>query len=268
LYHREGDTKLTTFDCGAFPENLVVSELFGHKKGAFTGATEDRMGLLKQCHKKMLFLDEIGNLPPNGQDALLRYVERGEIRPLGSGGVQKVNTQIIAATNKKIHDSTLFAQDLKDRFHEMVEIPSLRDRKEDIPLLVDHFLRVYSKKQHNAASLSLKREVVDKLREYDWPGNTRELEMWIQKLHRRFSEGGEISLKDLPAKFISNIMKDEAADNELPDLPLHVPLTDFVESIREKARKQSGGNMAVVDRLLCQKLGTEKQRQYRRKQQR
>jgi transcriptional regulator with AAA-type ATPase domain len=264
LYHREKDKVLTTFDCGAFSETLLLSELFGHKKGAFTGATEDRTGLLKQCDNRMLFLDEIGNLPMTGQQALLRFVNDGEMRPLGSNTVYKVKTQIIAATNKNIYDSTLFAQDLKDRFDEIIELTPLRHRKEDIPLLIDHFLLIFSKKQGTRTPLTLRQEVVQKLQEYDWPGNVRELEKWIQKLCRRF-EGGELSLKDLPAKFILNIMRDEEM-YELPDLPLPIPLKDYIDKIRERARLQAGGNMAVVDRLLGQNPGTEKQRRYRRKQ--
>lgn len=264
LYHREKDKELTTFDCGAFSETLLLSELFGHKRGAFTGATEERTGLLKQCDNRMLFLDEIGNFPMNGQQALLRFVSDGEFRPLGSNAVHKVETQIIAATNKNIHDSTLFAQDLKDRFDEIIELPPLRQRKEDIPLLINHFLLIFSKKQGTRTPLTLRQEVAQKLQEYDWPGNVRELEKWIQKLCRRF-EGGELSLKDLPTKLIASIMRDEEM-YELPDLPLAIPLKDYIDKIREKARLRARGNMAEVDRLLGQNTGTEKQRQFRQKQ--
>jgi transcriptional regulator with AAA-type ATPase domain len=264
LYHRKYDKSLTTCDCGALSETLVISELFGHKKGTFTGATDDREGLLKQCDDRMLFLDEIGNLPMNGQQALLRYVNDGEVRPLGSNIVHKVKTQIIAATNKNINDPTLFAQDLKDRFDEIIELPSLRHRKDDIPMLINHFLRIYSKKQDLRTPLMLRREVVQKLQEHDWPGNVRELEKWIQKLCKRF-DGGEVSLNDLPRRFIASIMREEDTDFDLPDLPLSITLKEYVEKIREKASLQAGGNMAEVDRLLGQNPGTEKQRQYRRK---
>ncbi len=263
LYHRGHDKSLTTCDCGALSETLVISELFGHKKGTFTGATDDRDGLLKQCADRMLFLDEIGNLPMNGQQALLRYVNDGEVRPLGSNIVHKVKTQIIAATNKNINDPTLFAQDLKDRFDEIIELPSLRHRKDDIPILVNLFLRIYSKKQDLRTPLMLRREVVQKLQEHDWPGNVRELEKWIQKLCKRF-DGGEVSLNDLPRSFIASIMREEDTDFDLPDLPLSINLKEYVEKIREKASLQAGGNMAEVDRLLGQNPGTEKQRQYRR----
>lgn len=263
-HHQKSDTELRTFDCGVLSENLIESELFGHKKGAFTDAKDDKLGLLTECHDKMLFLDEIGNLPIRGQQALLRYLQFGEIRPVGSNAIIKTQNQIIAATNKDIRDSSLFAQDLKDRFDEIIVLPPLRSRREDIPLLLNHFLLIYSRKQGIRTPLALHKEVLRKLQEYDWPGNVRELEKWIQKLCRRF-DGGEVSLSDLPSKFISSIMRDEEWDHELPDLPLHISLQEFVEKIREKARKLATGNMAEVDRLLAQKLGTEKQIQYRRK---
>ena len=162
LYHTHIDTKLTTFDCGTFPIDLVTAELFGYKKGSFTGALQDNPGILRLCDGKMLFLDEIGNLPKEGQNALLRYVNDGEIRQIGSNEVVKVRTQIIAATNKNIHDHELFAPDLKDRFDEIIAIPPLREHKEDIPLLINFFLSRYSEKP-----LILDDAILNKLTDYE-----------------------------------------------------------------------------------------------------
>jgi len=262
LYHKEHDTQLKTFDCGTFSKELVTAELFGYVKGAFTGATENRKGILKECDNRMLFLDEIGNLPFEGQNALLRYLATGEIRKIGSQEVETVQTQVIAATNKNIDDSTLFAQDLKDRFDEIVELPPLRSRPDDIPLLIDYFVARYSQKPfvfHN--------EIIKSLVDFDWPGNVRELEKWIQRILRRFPYGGVLSLNDLPERFIQQILAEEDLDENLPDLPLPLPLDDYIEKIKEKARLMSGGKMSEVDRLLKQKLGAEKQRQYRLRKQ-
>ena len=146
LYHKENDNQLKTFDCGTFSKDLVTSELFGYVKGAFTGANDTRNGILKECDQRILFLDEIGNLPIEGQNALLRYLTNGEIRKIGSQEVEIIKTQIIAATNKNINDSTLFAQDLKDRFDETTELPPLRSRPDDIPLLINNFIALYSQK--------------------------------------------------------------------------------------------------------------------------
>ena len=260
LYHHEKDTQLRTFDCGTFSPQLITAELFGHTKGAFTGAVEAKDGILKKCHNRMLFLDETGNLPIAGQNALLRYLSEGEFKKVGSNEIIKVNTQVIAATNKNINDSTLFAQDLKDRFDEIVELPPLRKRRSDIPILVQHFISRYSEKP-----LILDTEIIKKLSEYDWPGNVRELENWIKRIMRRFNKGGTIQISDLPGKFIEMFLAEEETDECLPELPLYLTLEEYIEKIREKARTMAEGNMAEVDRLLRQSPGTEKQRQWRLK---
>lgn len=259
LYHQKSDINLTTFDCGTFSRDLIVSDLFGYQKGAFTGATQDNPGILRKCNSKMLFLDEIGNLPLDGQNALLRYVNDGEIRKIGSSEVEKIHTQIIAATNKDINDSTLFAQDLKDRFDEVIELPALKNHKEDIPFLIAHFISHYAKN-----TLILDNAILKQLVDYSWPGSVRELEKWIQRLTRRFSEGGKISIANLPENFIPSLLADDDLDLNLPNLPLQISIDEYVEKIREKARLQAENNMAEVDRLLKQKFGTEKQRQYRK----
>lgn len=258
LYHKENDNQLKTFDCGTFSKELVTAELFGYTKGSFTGAHETRNGLLKECHQRMLFLDEIGNLPLEGQNSLLRYLSSGEIRKIGSPKVEIVKTQIIAATNKNINDSTLFAQDLKDRFDEIVSLPTLAERKEDIPLLINHFITHFSKKP-----LILSKEILNNLISFDWPGNIRELEKWIKRVVRRFPEGGDLNLKDLPENFIQQILSEIDSDDDFPNLPLSIPFDVYMEKIKEKARSMSNGKMSEVDRLLNQKSGTEKQRQYR-----
>ncbi len=260
LYRKETEDRLAGFDCGSFSRELIVSELFGHKKGAFTGAATDHEGILRKHDGQMLFLDEIGNLPKEGQQTLLRYLQSGEIRQLGSSEVVTINTQIIAATNKDINNPDVFAQDLKDRFDDVISLPPLRARREDIPILIDFFIR------HSTNSpVILKKDLMKKLIQYEWPGNVRELEKWIKKLIRRFPKGGAISIDDIPNRIITNIMNEEEDEFFLPDLPLSIPLDEYVERIREKARRQSGGNKAEVDRLLRQKPGTEKQRCYDRK---
>ncbi|ROL60445.1 AAA family ATPase [Bacteroidetes/Chlorobi group bacterium ChocPot_Mid] len=266
IYHKHIDDYLMTFDCGTFPKELVVAELFGYKKGAFTGAEEDKTGIIELADKRMLFLDEIGNLPFEGQNSLLRLIDDGEIRQVGSSKVKKVGVQIIAATNKNVNDSTLFVQDLKDRFDEIIELQPLRERRADIPALIKYFTNIYSKSSGIIKALQLDDKIIEKLVEYDWPGNVRELEKWIQRLIRRYG-GGLICLKDLPNKFITDILKDDKNDINLPDLPLKISIENYVEAIREKARNLSKGNMAEVDRLLNQVSGTEKQRQYRVKKQ-
>ncbi len=263
LYRKDSDNSLTSIDCGSLSENLIQSELFGHIKGAFTGADKNREGLLKKSENKMIFLDEIGNLPLDGQHKLLRVLENGEIRKLGSDEVEDIEIQIIAATNKDVTDESIFAQDIKDRFDEVITLPPLRERKEDIPALVDYFLKIYT--QGFISPLILKQDILHTLYENNWPDNVRGLQKWVQRLARRFNKGGELSLKDLPPNHIERFQKQDKQDILIPELPLQLPLEEYVERIKELARKKANGNMAEVDRLLSQKRGTEKQRQYRRK---
>lgn len=264
-YHTATDTRLLTIDCGTLSTSLYASELFGYKKGAFTGAQNDSEGLIGANIGKTIFLDEIGNLPIDGQQQLLRVLSHGEYRRVGDTEVRNIHIHIIAATNKNVEDPTLFAQDIKDRFDEIVFLPALRDRREDIPLLLNYFVDTYSRTDSLPSPITLDSSLVTKLTEYDWPGNIRELEKWVQKITRRFSNGGLIRLHDLPDKFISGIINDNVADSCLPTLPLSISLQEYVDNIIDKARAMSGDNMSEVDRLLNQKIGTEKQRRFREK---
>lgn len=263
-YHSENDPELIPFDCGGFNQNLIESELFGHVKGAFTGADQDKVGILEKYNNRMIFLDEIGNLPKEGQQKLLRVLEQGELRRLGSTEITQVNVQIIAATNKDINDEDIFAPDVKDRFDEIIEVPPLRERKSDIPLLIDHFLEFYSKTNNVLSPLEFDDKLIRTLTEYSWESNVRGLEKFIQRLTRRFTKGGKIKFDYLPEHFISDIMDDESLEYTLPELPLPIPLDEYTRMIIEKARKQAS-NMSEVDRLLKQKDGAERARKYRGK---
>lgn len=265
LHHRKDDVKLQKFDCGSFSDNLIQSELFGHVKGAFTGADKPREGLLKKCENKSIFLDEIGNLSKESQSKLLRVLSTGEIRKLGADFVETIDIQILAATNKDVNDEKLFAQDVKDRFHEVIIIPPLRDRKEDIPILVEHFIGVYSEKYILSSPIILNNDVIEALINDDWAENVRGLQKWVERVIRRNKEGGKITLENLPSNHISRFQKDSKESIQLPKLPLSIPIEEYILMIQNEARKISGGNMSEVDRLLMQKPGTEKQRQYRKR---
>ncbi len=260
LYHNIRDTELLTFDCGTFPKELITAELFGYKKGAFTGATHTTEGILASAHNRMIFLDEIGNMLMDGQNNLLRFLNSGEIRKIGDTKTIKINTQIIAATNKNIGDPAIFAQDLKDRFDDIIILPPLRNRKTDIPKLIDHFLKKYAKQ-----IMIFDGELMDNLIHKKWPGNIRELENFIRKIIRRFPDKGEVRLGDLPKRF-EILAAEDSNDHQLPDLPLKIPLDEYNQKIINKARELAEGKLVKVDRLLNQQEGTEKQRQYRLRQ--
>jgi transcriptional regulator with GAF, ATPase, and Fis domain len=265
LYHKPDDTKLEILDCGSISQNLIESELFGHVKGAFTGADKLREGILKKCNGKMIFLDEIGNLPKEGQQKLLRVLSNGEIRKLGSDSIDQITIQVIAATNKNVEDESIFANDIKNRFDEIIFLPPLRERKEDILLLLDHFIRIESKLNNISSPIELSSDIKKTLLDYSWPDNIRGLEKWVQQLLRRFKTGGYISLTDLPQNHIERFQKESKKQMFLPELPLNIPIEEYIELIRTKARKQADGNNSEVDRLLQQKVGTEKVRQHRKR---
>jgi len=177
--HERGTRRKRRFvalNCGAIPESLIDSELFGHAKGAFTGATADRPGVFVEADGGTLFLDEIGDMPTAVQARLLRVLQEGEVRPVGGSGVRSVDVRVIAATHV---DLTLavehgrFRQDLFYRLNVVVlNVPPLRDRLEDLPILAAHFLR----KHGGASPMTLSPDALDAMMSYAWPGNVRELE--------------------------------------------------------------------------------------------
>lgn len=194
-------------NCAAIPENLIESELFGHVKGAFTGAIADKVGRFEQCDGGTLFLDEIGDMSPATQTRVLRAIQQGEIQRVGGAQTIKVDVRLIAATNKDLEKMVVaktFREDLYYRLNVVrIRMPSLRERKEDIPLLVDFMLRRLGADRKIAAK-HLSPEAMDLLCRYDWPGNVRELE---NAIHRAgVIAGGEAVLaKDLPVEIIDAV---------------------------------------------------------------
>jgi two-component system response regulator AtoC len=189
-------------NCGAIPENLLESELFGHKKGAFTDAVHDRRGLFEDASPGTLFLDEIGELPLGLQVKLLRVLEDETIRRLGETRDVKVDVRIIAATHRDLHAETKAGRFREDLFYRLnvlpVHVPPLRERREDIPLLIDHFVQ-RNNARLGTEILGLDSEARRLLFEYAWPGNVRELENTIERA-MVLSEGDHIVASDLPER--------------------------------------------------------------------
>ena len=187
-------------NCAALPENLLESEMFGHRKGAFTGAINDKKGLFEEASSGTIFLDEIGTMPAALQSRLLRVLQEKEVRRVGDNTPTIVNVRVIAATNAaleaKIKEGS-FREDLYYRLNVIpIQLPSLRDRRDDIPLLVGHFLKnkVDAK---NGAGFQVTRAAMDALTAYDWPGNVRELENIIERACV-LCEENKIRTRDLP----------------------------------------------------------------------
>jgi two-component system response regulator HydG len=182
--------RFVALNCGAIPENLIDSELFGHVKGSFTGATTDRAGVFVEADGGTLFLDEIGDMPVGVQARLLRVLQESEVRPVGGSGVKKVDARVIAATNVDLASAVeqqKFRQDLFYRLNVVaLRVPPLRERVDDMPILAAHFL----KKHAGAKPPALAPETLEVMGDYSWPGNVRELENAV--LHMLALHRGEV----------------------------------------------------------------------------
>jgi DNA-binding NtrC family response regulator len=197
---RRSERPLVTVNCGAIPEELLESELFGHVKGAFTNAVRNREGRFAAAHGGTIFLDEIGDMSPSLQVKLLRVLQERTFEPVGSSKTTKVDVRIIAATHqnlKELIEKKLFREDLYYRLNVLpIEVPSLRDRVDDLPLLVHHFLDL-AQKERNSRVRAVTDEAMQKMMDYDWPGNVRELENLTERLTVLVDEG-EVTVEDLP----------------------------------------------------------------------
>ncbi len=257
------DQPFVAVNCGALTETLLESELFGHAKGSFTGATADKKGLFEEADGGTIFLDEIGETTPNFQVKLLRVLQEHEVRRVGANRTLKVDVRIIAATNKDLSalvKSGAFREDLFYRLSVVeLQVPPLRERKEDIPKLLDHFLSEFS----GRAVSPLHPEVLRVLEAYSWPGNVRELANVVENL-TQLSRGREITVDELPAKIQADVLKKALRAPEgtvLPDLLADWPSLDELERryikllLSQHREKQRISEILGVDRTtLYRKL--------------
>jgi len=193
-----------TINCGAFPETLLESELFGYMKGSFTGANENRPGLFQAAHGGTLFMDEIGNMSLTMQVKLYRVLQEGKVRPIGSTAESDVDVRIIAATNKDFEKEIAEGRFREDLYYRLsvipIQVPALRERREDIPLLARHFLERFRKTMEKPID-AISPEAMSKLEAYDWPGNVRELENTMERAVA-LETGKEISVRVLPDRIL------------------------------------------------------------------
>jgi two-component system nitrogen regulation response regulator GlnG len=206
IYHhsRRADQPFLAINCAAIPEQLLESELFGHERGAFTGANVQRIGKFEQCNHGTIFLDEIGDMPMGPQTKILRVLQNGTFERVGGNQSIKADVRVIAATNKPLEQavaSKTFREDLFYRLNVVrIELPALRNRPEDIPLLVNYFLKKYAQRQKQRPK-SVAPDVLATLEHYNWPGNVRELENVIQRA-LVVAKGDAILSGDLPAEIV------------------------------------------------------------------
>lgn len=256
-------------NCAAIPDELLESELFGHVKGAFTGAYANRPGRFEMADKGTLFLDEIGDMKANLQVKLLRVLQAKEFEPVGSPRSQKVDVRIIAATNTNLEELVAkrdFREDLYYRLSVIpITIPPLRDRREDIPLLINHFLGRFNRDKRRLVK-GFSREALEILRNYDWPGNVRELENLVERMVT-LKENGFITPDDLPDRYLTSkpplrpaaaVPAATPAAEELPadGICLNSAVEAFENRLILQALQRTGGNKKEAASLLNLKRTT------------
>jgi two-component system response regulator PilR (NtrC family) len=228
-----------TINCGAFPETLLESELFGYMKGAFTGANENRQGLFQAAHGGTLFMDEIGNMSLTMQVKLYRVLQEGKVRPIGSTDEIDVDVRIIAATNKDFEKEIAEGRFREDLYYRLsvipIQLPALRERREDIPLLARHFLERFRKSMEKPVE-GLSPEAVRRLEAYDWPGNVRELENTMERAVA-LETGPEISLRVLPDRIAGYSASVAAGAGGAVEAPFPAEGIDFEKEIAESERR-------------------------------
>jgi two-component system, NtrC family, response regulator HydG len=235
-------------NCAAIAETLLESELFGHARGAFTGAVDSKKGLFAEADGGTLLLDEIGELPPALQAKLLRVLETATVRPVGGGGERKVDVRIVAATNRDLARAVgdkSFREDLFYRLNVVpIHLPPLRARREDIPLLVEHFTARFYATQPEAPRRELSTEVMRRLCELPWPGNVRELKNTVERL-LILARAKRVDLRDL-----GHVMPAALPESMAPLAAEIVPLRVMTRRYVEWVLAQTGGNKARTAQLL------------------
>jgi len=241
-------------NCGAIPPSLLESELFGHRRGAFTDAVRDKRGMFEEADGGTLFLDEIGELPLELQVKLLRALQEGEIRPIGDNRPTPIDVRVVAATVRHLEamvQQGRFREDLYYRLNVVpLALPELRRRKEDIPALVDHFVAVYGRK-HGPAGMAVEevsKDALERLVSYDWPGNIRELENTIERA-MVLCESNVITADLLEAKIRPSAQTGALALGD-DDLSIKKATRQVERRLIEKALEATGGNRTNAAKLL------------------
>jgi DNA-binding NtrC family response regulator len=254
--------RFVALNCSAIPETLLEAELFGHVRGAFTGAVGSRQGRLEQAHKGTLFLDEVATMSPALQAKLLRVLQEREFERVGDSHTVKIDVRIIAATHtdlsKMVADAT-FREDLYYRLNVIpVKIPPLRERREDIPLLVQHFLQKLGAEQAPPRSVTMSQEAMRRLMAYSWPGNVRQLENVVERA-LAFSQGRpQIDVPDLGPEVEAMPATAEGLDSWFPDEG--IDLERYMEGVEltliKRSLERTSGNKVRAARLLNLKRTT------------
>ena len=271
--------RFVALNCSAIPETLLEAELFGHVRGAFTGAVGTRQGRLEQAHKGTLFLDEVGTMSPALQMKLLRVLQEREFERVGDSHTIKVDVRVIAATNSdlaRLVAEGTFREDLFYRLNVIpVQLPPLRDRKEDIALLVQHFLEKFQRERHTGAErrvsdrgvpvsgerrilLTVSQEAMRRLMAYPWPGNVRQLENAVERAVAFSAGRSQIDIGDLPVEIQQSQEPAVSSTIELPEdgVDLDAFVANIERELIQRALERTGGNKGQAARLLNLKRTT------------
>jgi two-component system, NtrC family, response regulator AtoC len=239
-------------NCGAIPEALLESELFGHARGAFTGADRARRGLFVEADGGTLFLDEIGELPPALQVKLLRVLQEEEVRPIGEAKPRSVDVRVIAATSRDLEREVAAGRFREDLFYRLdvfrVRVPPLRERREDVPLLVDHFIHHFRETLGRPVR-TIADDALDRLLEHAWPGNVRELENVIERA-MILADGDRITLGELPETISSPRVAAAEAAPSTGDFSMRRARRRFESDLIRRALEATGGNRTRAAKLL------------------
>jgi len=248
--------RFVAINCGAIPETLLEAELFGHVRGAFTGAVANRQGRIEQAHRGTLFLDEIGTMSPALQAKLLRVLQEREFERVGDSQSIKVDVRVIAATNsdlKKLVGEGAFREDLYYRLNVIpIRMPALRERRPDIPLLAQHFLERLGAEAPARGRVTLTQDAQQCLMAFDWPGNVRQLENVIERAFALSPGRAQIDAADLPEELQRQRAPIAADDVALPDdgVDLASLVSDFEHALIQKAMTRTRGNKRQAADLL------------------
>jgi DNA-binding NtrC family response regulator len=255
------DQKLVSINCGAIPENLLESELFGHVKGAFTGAVATRIGRFEQANGGTIFLDEIGNMPVSLQVKLLRVLQEREFERVGGNSTVKVDVRIIAATSSNLEqmvkDGT-FREDLYYRLNVIpINLPPLRERREDVPLLVQRFIEHFCQ-LHKLDLKTMSPQVLKALMAYDWPGNVRQLENFVERMVALSGHRPAILPTDLPGEIQNRDSSNFVPLIEIPEEGINFQnvVTDMERELIVQSLRKTNGNKKLAAKLLNLKRTT------------
>ncbi len=234
-------------NCAALPETLLEAELFGHEKGAFTGASSQRQGRFELADQGTLFLDEIGETTPQLQVKLLRALQEGEFERVGGSRAVRVDVRVVAATNADLREEVKAGRFREDLFYRLnvihVDLPPLRDRKDDVPLLAHHFLKKYAAK--NAKEIGgITKAAIDQLMTWDWPGNVRELENAIERAVV-LCRGDAIDIDELPPH-----IRQGQSEARVLHVPIGTPLADIEEMVIRETLAATKGDKRLAAQLL------------------